>query len=254
MQNNLSLMLFDFVLGAAAGSFLNLCAYRIPKKEPFIFGRSMCPLCMHVLGACDLVPVLSFMWLKGRCRYCYAKISLRYPLVELFLGFIFVLVVSKYGFIFLAVFKLAMINILVIASLIDFDHLYIPNELIVIGMICSIILNGLFSVMPFKVMAQGFLVGGLLMYVVYFFGKGGMGAGDVKLSAMFGMYLGPKFTVIALFFGFLSGSIIGVLLILLRKKGRKDVIPFAPFLTFGCIVSSLWGLEIGSWYQKIWGL
>lgn len=246
------LYLLVFMLGASAGSFLNLCAWRIPRQEPFIVSRSVCPRCRHILDALDLMPVLSFIFLRGTCRYCKEKISFRYLCIEMLSGVLFVAAFSAYGFTFSTLTNLVMIGILLIAALIDMEYMYIPNELVIFGILCGIILN-LFAG-TYERMALGFLAGGIPMLAVYLLSRGGMGAGDVKLGAVIGMFLGGEFTLLALFLGFLSGALAGVILIFAGRKGRKDTIPFAPFLAFGSIVSSLWGIRIIRYYITFSGL
>jgi hypothetical protein len=141
-----AIWLLVFLFGAAAGSFLNVCAWRIPQKEPFILGRSLCPQCKHPLGARDLIPLFSFIRLRGRCRYCHGRISLRYPLVELVSGFLCVAVVWVHGFSFLAVVNLVLVGILLTAALIDLEWLYVPNRLVLFGLICGTILSFRFGV------------------------------------------------------------------------------------------------------------
>jgi leader peptidase (prepilin peptidase)/N-methyltransferase len=248
-----AIWLLVFLFGTAAGSFLNLCALRIPQKEPFILGRSLCPRCKHLLGARDLIPLFSFIRLRGRCRYCHGRISLRYPLVELVSGFLCVAVVWVHGFSFLAVVNLVLIGILLTAALIDLEWLYVPNRLVLFGFICGTILSFRFGI-PLGVPVFGAFMGTVPMLAIYLISRGGMGAGDVKLSGMIGVFLGWRLTVLALFLSFLSGAVIGLGLVIIRKKGRKDAIPFVPFLAFGAVVASLWGGNIINWYLTFSGL
>ena len=248
-----AIWLLIFLFGAAVGSFLNVCAWRIPQKEPFILGRSLCPQCKHPLGARDLIPLFSFICLQGRCRYCHEKISLRYPLVELISGFLFVAVVLVHGFSFLAVVNLVLVGILLTAALIDLEWLYVPNRLVFFGLICGTILSFRFGV-PIGASVFGAFMGTVPMLAIYLVSRGGMGAGDVKLSGMIGVFLGWRLTALALFLSFLSGAVVGMGLVIIGKKGRKDAIPFVPFLAFGAVVASLWGIDIINWYLTFSGL
>lgn len=242
-----------FCLGAAAGSFLNSCAWRIPRNKPFILARSACTECNHLLGVRDLIPIVSFLLLRGRCRYCRTKISLRYPLVELVSGLVCLAVVFIYGFSPSCVINLVLAGILLTATLIDLDWLYVPNELVLFGFICGIILSCKFGI-PLRTLTLGFLAGILPMLTIYLASRGGMGAGDVKLSGMMGVFLGWKLTTIALFLSFLGGAAVGLILIVSGKKGRKDAVPFVPFLALGGIISLLWGQNIIYWYLALSGL
>lgn len=237
-----------FISGAFIGSFLNVCALRIPQKKTFVNDRSACPRCGHMLGAMDLIPILSFAGLRGRCRYCRENISSRYLLTELLTGGIFASIYSVYGFQPVTLVYLLLASTLMIIALIDFSHLYIPNQLVVFGLVSGSLLHILLKTGGLKFLVLGLIAGGFPLLAVYVISRGGMGAGDVKLGAMMGIFLGWKLALAALFFGFLTGAIIGVLLLAAGIKGRKDAIPFGPFLAFGGVAASLWGGSLINWY------
>lgn len=250
----IALRLAVFMFGAMIGSFLNLCACRIPKQKPFIISRSVCPQCDHVLGAPDLIPILSFLLLQGRCRYCRGKIPIRYLGMELLTGVLFAAVLSVSGFAPRSAIHLTMIGILLVAALIDMESLYIPNGLVLFGIISGLILNLVTGTATFSGTALGFLGGGIPMFTLYLLSRGGMGAGDVKLGAMMGLFLGWKLVLVGLFLSFFSGSLVGILLLVTGKKGRKDAIPFAPYLAFGGTASALWGMSLINWYLSLSGI
>ena len=236
------------LLGLAVGSFLNTCAWRLPQQKTIINDRSACPRCQHLLGALDLIPLLSFLCLKGRCKYCREKIALRYPLMELLTGTLFAAIFIYHGFHPISLVYLVMAGFLLVAALIDLEHFYIPNRLIAWGLVSGTLLRLLLGTGSMTFMVLGFITGCLPMLAVYLVSRGGMGAGDVKLSALMGVFLGWKLALAALFLAFLLGAVTGVLLLASGLKGRKDPIPFGPFLAFGGIGASLWGLKIIGWY------
>ena len=245
---------FLFLLGATIGSFINLCALRIPNKEPICIDRSACPQCKHVLGAKDLIPIFSFLILKGACRYCQGQISWRYFGVEVLTGLLFVATNLVYGITPAAGVYLVMTAILLVAALIDLVYFYIPNRLVLLGLITGILLTLFFVDRTFTSLALGCLMGGVPMLGVYIVSQGGMGAGDVKLSTMLGVFLGWRLTLVALFLGFLSGAVVGTTLLATGRNARKDPIPFGPFLAFGAIVASLYGSAMIDLYLKLSGL
>ena len=213
--------------------------------------RSVCPRCRHLLGALDLIPLLSFLCLQGRCRYCREKIAFRYPLVELLTGMLFAAVFVYHGFQPISLVYLVMTGFLLVAALIDLEYFYIPNRLIACGLAWGTLLHLVLGTGSLTFMALGFITGGLPMLTVYLVSRGGMGAGDVKLSALMGVFLGWKLVLAALFLAFLSGAVTGILLLAAGLKGRKDPIPFGPFLAFGGIGASLWGLKIIGCYMRL---
>lgn len=243
--------LLSFVLGLVIGSFLNVCIYRIPQGISIITPPSHCTQCDKRLGIIDLVPVLSYLFLHGKCRYCKTKISARYPLVELFCGGGFLILYLKFG---LTIQYLAMIFLfsgLVMGSMIDYDHQIIPdavNLALLIGGIpllvlqsAEILLNGLL----------GALVGFGLLFLIAVIFKGGMGGGDVKLAGILGLYLGWPNILVALLLSFVIGSIVGLAGVLIKKKTLKTALPFGPFLSIATLVVILWGQDIINWYVNI---
>ncbi len=233
------------LLGLCIGSFLNVVIYRLPKDESIVGPRSYCPQCSTTLKWYNLIPVLSFVIQKGKCPYCGIKISARYIAVELLTAGVFLAVYLRYGITWQSLNYWVFSALLIAASFIDLEHKIIPNEIIVAGIILGSVLtiktvglSGLYGI---------FLGGGLLLGVAVA-SRGNMGGGDIKLAAVMGLFLGWKLLLVALFTGFLTGSFVGLTLLVTGVMGRKDPFPFGPFLALGSLISLLWGNKIIFWY------
>jgi len=207
--------------------------------------RSYCPECGSTLRWFNLIPVVSFILQKGRCAYCGAKVSLRYPAVELLTTVVFWLVYRYYGFSWQAAGYWTLSALLTAASFIDLEYRIIPNEITYTGIILGFVFSlktGLFSGLA------GFALGGGIMLATAVFSKGNMGGGDIKLAAVMGLFLGWQLLLPALFWGFFLGAVCGVTLLALGIVKRKDPFPFGPFLAAGSIISLLWGNDMILWY------
>lgn len=247
------LFLFVFLIGICVGSFLNVLVYRIPNRISFVKGRSFCPKCNTFLTPRDLVPLFSFLFLKGRCRTCKEKISLRYPLIEALTGVLFVWIFFRFDFTMQAVVICMATAILLTISLIDWDTMIIPNGL-VIAMIVPAVLSVFFGdgtgLLP---RAIGFVALSLPMYLLNFLITDCFGGGDIKLMAVCGFLLGWQNTLLAGFIGLLIGGIFAVVLLLTKKKKKKQHIPFGPFLALGIFVSMMYGHAIIEGYLSLFG-
>ncbi len=272
------------VLGLLVGSFLNVVIYRLPEilkrqwktdcvsflaqenesapdstsdsdDKPFnlVVPRSRCPRCGHLITAVENIPVLSFIFLKGRCRECKTPISIRYPLIEILSASLAVLVAWKYGFSYQAAMGIILSWALISLSLIDYDHMYLPDNITLpflwLGLFLN--LNGLFIDLSSAVI--GAIAGYLVLWVVYqifkkITGKEGMGYGDFKLLAMLGAWLGWQALPAIILISSLVGSIIGISLILLKQHHRDRPIPFGPYLAIAGWIVLLWGNDINSAY------
>jgi len=191
---------------------------------------------------------LSFILLKGKCRYCGGKISLRYPAAELFMGIVFFAVYLKVGFGRELVPYLFLSCVLTAAAFMDLESMIIPNSLMCFSFLGGILLNFLFGTAGIEEMLLGSAAGGLPLLAVAVMSRGGMGGGDIKLASVIGLFLGWKLALAALFISFSIGGIVGILLLLLGLKRRKDCIPFGPFLALGGIFSILFGRELIYFY------
>jgi len=244
------------VFGAAIGSFLNVCIDRLPEQESVVRGRSHCNGCNRQIRARDLIPVLSYVALRGRCRDCGTRIPVRVVLVEAAAGLSFAGLFLAHGasvtFAVLAVYA----AILVVVFVIDLEHSLILNKVIWPALIFAFLVAALVSpswlgsLFPHALLsaAAGAASGFALLFLIALVARGGMGWGDVKFAAFMGAATGFPLVFVALFCGIIIGGVIAVLLLVSGKKGRKQAIPFGPFLTLGTMATLLWGPQILTWY------
>ncbi len=244
--------IFVFIFGVCIGSFLNCVIYRLEHKKS-LAGRSFCPHCKHVLNWQDLFPVFSFLFLKGKCRYCSKSISIQYPLVELAAGILFVLIFWKFwlGDLFALCFMFYVMSALIVIFVYDLKHYIIPDKILFPAIGIALVYRLIFSASLFfnyllsAVIACGFFL------AIYLVSQGKwMGFGDVKLAVLLGLLLGVPNIFAGLFLAFFFGAIIGVALMILKKKGLKSEIPFGPFLIAGAFIAMLWGGQIIQWYLQ----
>jgi len=228
---------------------MNVLIYRIPRQQGVSRGRSICPACSHTLSFLDLVPVFSYIFLKGKCRYCGEKISIRYPIVEMLNGLLYVAVAWKFGFSFLALGWFIAVSVLIAVSFIDAEYKIIPDRfpiaLAAAGVIMMLSDHGpdlLSRVIGFFSVSVPFLLIGLIS------GGRAMGGGDVKLMAAAGLCLGWEMNVTALFIGAFIGSIVSVVQMAGGKIKRGSQVPFGPYLALGIAASALVGEVLLSYY------
>jgi leader peptidase (prepilin peptidase)/N-methyltransferase len=244
---------FAFLFGTVVGSFLNVCIYRLPKEESIVAPRSRCPACQSPVRALDNIPLISFALLRGRCRACGASIAWRYPLVETLTGILFALTVVRFGVTLQTALLLTFLAGLIVISFIDLDHQIIPNVITLPGIPLGILTGFLFRDPPLLDRLIGALAGAGFLYLVLFYGgvlygQEAMGEGDLNLIAMVGAFLGWKAVIVTILVGCLVGSAVGLSLIALRRLGRRQHIPFGPFLSLGAVVALFWGDRLIAWY------
>lgn len=233
MTASILLAVFVALFGLAVGSFLNVCAYRIPRKESIAWPPSHCPSCRHQLGFFDLIPVVSYIFLGARCRYCRKSIHWRYPVVELATAALFLAAWLRFGASMRFLAAIVFASLAVAASSIDLELKIIPDVLTLPGMALGL-LFALFPGGPSIVSAAIGLAGAaMLLFLVAIISRGGMGGGDAKLLGMIGAFVGWKGALVALMVGSLAGAVIGLILIMARLIKRRDPIPFGPFLVAG---------------------
>lgn len=240
------------VYGLIFGSFFNVCIYRLPVGLSVIKPRSRCGVCGHELNWKDLIPVMSYMIIGGRCRYCKAKVSSRYALVELLTGALFLATYFRFGLTLLFLRHIVLVSLLIVISFIDFDHQIIPDELNAAIAILALIALLFGSEMTWMDSFLGLLLGGGSLFLIAAL-TGAMGGGDIKLMAAAGLYLGFIQIGVALYFGFIFGGLISLVLLVLKLKGRKDAIAFGPYLSLGILVSLFWGNQISEYILRFLG-
>jgi len=235
-------------LGLVIGSFLNVCIYRLPRNESVVITPSHCPACGTRIRARDLFPVLSYIWLKGRCRTCSTAISPRYPLIELLTGLLFAAAYAHTGLTALLLKQLFLIAVLIVVSFIDLKHLIIPDRVIIFSLACGILLNLVAGDLSLLSAFLGFSAAAAFLLVPALIYRGGMGGGDIKLAAVIGFFLGWPNGLLAIFLGCLLGAVTGLILVLTGLKGRKDAIPFGPYLALGTLLAMFFGDKWLAWY------
>ena len=259
------LAVLAFFIGGSIGSFLNLAADRMPAGRSIVSPRSFCEACGRRLGSLDMVPVFSYLWLRGRCRYCGVRIPLRLMVVEAIMGALFAVIFFRHGFAVEFVVLGAALSLLMVVALVDLERGLILNRMIYPSLIVLIVLSPFWTELgltrPFlgsESMVASFLnslitgLGAFLVFLAIALAyPNGMGGGDVKLAGVIGLLAGFPGALIALWLGIVSGGLVAIGLLVRRKLGRKDTMPFGPFLALGAVVALLAGGEITSWYQNL---
>jgi len=263
-----------FVFGLCMGSFLNCLVYRLEKAEGlvkggakkktgFLSGRSYCPKCKHKLGVLDLLPVVSFVMLRRKCKYCKEKISFQYPLVEILVGVLFVFILSRLtdGFLMISIglipgllYFVIVFSLLAVIFLYDLKHYIIPDiiiyptiAIVLLLRIVGFIIFGFNS--PIVSVLISAIVASMFFFLIWLVSRGRwMGFGDVKLAFFMGLFLGWPNILVALFLAFLIGAFVGIISMSLGKKKLKSEVPFGPFLIMGTFIALFWGAQLVSWY------
>ena len=246
------LYIIVFVYGIMFGSFMNVCIYRIPKEESVVYIQSHCVNCNKKIPWYDLIPLLSYFILRGKCRSCKSKISIQYPLIELLNGLLYVLTFIVMGWSITTVLSCFVISALIVLSIIDFRtytiNIWINIFILVMGiikLITEIIETSDLSLIIYYLLGLVSVSGFLLIIYLVTSGRG-IGMGDVNLMAAAGIFLGVKLIVLAFLLGCILGSIIHMILIRFFKHDR--VLAFGPYLSFGIIISILYGESLIAWY------
>ncbi|MGB5822448.1 MAG: prepilin peptidase [Proteocatella sp.] len=251
---NVLLYLIIFIYGACIGSFLNVVIYRVPNEISIAKGRSYCPKCNTQIRNCDLIPIASYLKLKGRCRQCSEKISSRYPFVELFTGLIAVMVFMVKGFTMISVTVFIVSAILIAITMIDFDTMTIPNGLVVAIIPLAVYMALMQSDVSLWSSIIGFFAVSVPMLLLNQVIPDSFGGGDVKLIAVCGFMLGWENTLLAMFIAILIGGMYAVYLLVSGKSKRGAHIAFGPYICLGVYISMLYGNEIIKLYLGMFGL
>lgn len=245
------LILFFFLIGIIFGSFFNVAGLRVPKKAPFITGRSYCPNCSQTIPWYDLIPVLSFLFLRGKCRHCHQRISFVYPVVELVTGFFFAFSYIKTGLNIELVVALSLVSMLMIIFVSDIHYMLIPNRILLFFLPIFIVLRMILPLDPWWDSIAGGLIAIVLLSVIIIVSRGGMGGGDMKLFGLLGIVLGTGKVLLAFFLATLIGALFGGLLLLLKIIGRKQEVPFGPYIIVGALLAYFYGNELIHWYFNL---
>lgn len=239
-----------FILGLIIGSFLSVCIYRIPRGESVVFPPSHCPSCNYRLAPLDLIPLASFLLLRGRCRNCDVRISSRYMYVELLTGFLFTICYLKAGLQFGLVKYLIFTALLVVVAFIDLEHYIVPNKLVLFGLGAGAVFLFFSGDISYASALLGVAAGSGFLLLSALVSRGGLGGGDIKLAAVIGLFLGWPLAPLSIFLGCCLAGLVGLFLILTKKKKRKDIMPLVPFLAAGSCITMLWGWDLLGWYLK----
>ena len=252
-EGEMTIYILVFLIGAAIGSFLNVCIHRIPAGGSIIFPPSHCPSCKAGIRFYDNIPIISYLLLRGRCRQCKSLISSRYPIVESINGIGYMLLLYEFGLGWPLLAYTVFFSSLIVLTFIDLSHQILPDLITLPGIIVGLIAAS--SVLPAGMINSiiGVLLGGGAFYLVAVISRGGMGGGDIKLIAMIGAFLGWRDVLLTIFIGALTGSLVGIFLMLFKGKKRKDPIPFGPFLAAGAVISVFLDRELFIWYVNLRG-
>jgi len=241
-----------FLLGLLVGSFLNVCIYRLPRRESLAWPASHCTSCNRALSWFENVPVISWSLLRGRCRSCRASISVMYPIVELTTAVLFAGGYAIYGWTPILAVRLLFACAMIVLFVIDLQHRILPNVITVPGIVVGLAFS---AVLPPGWLAStiGAIAGGGALFLiaeVYYRVRGveGLGMGDVKMLAMIGAFLGWQLTLVTLMLASFSGSVIGVGLMAFDRRSMQAALPFGTFLAVGALIAAVYGDSLLAWY------
>ena len=264
----LTLIVAFALLGAAVGSFLNVCIDRLPAGKSLVYPPSHCDSCQHRLSPKDLVPVFSYLWLRRRCRYCQAPIPQRPFWVELGTGFLFALTYWYYGLSLQFAVTAFYLSLFLVLGVIDLERQLILNKIVYPAAAAALLIDILLP--PPKIIdftlplpltgvisgVMGGTMGFVLFLTIYFvtlliYKQEGIGFGDVKLAGLIGLVTGSRLVLVAMLMGVILGGLVGMVLLLLKIKRGKEAIPFGPFLSLTTMVTLFWGNDILRWYLAL---
>lgn len=241
------------LLGLVIGSFLNVVIVRVPEHRSLMHPRSACPRCSAQLSWYDNIPVLSFLVLRGRCRTCAEPISWRYPAVEVITAVALVLAYLAFGPTTDFVVASVLLTALIAITAIDLQHLLIPDVITLPGILLGLVANVATGRISWRESVVGIVLGAALFLTIILVSRGGMGGGDLKLGAMLGAFLGWKALLFGLFVAVILGGVLGIVLLVSGLRGRKDAVPFGPFLAIGGAVALFWGERVFDWWVSGFG-
>ncbi len=246
----------SIIFGAMIGSFLNVCIHRLPKEESIARPGSHCPKCKTPIRFYDNIPLLSYLLLRGKCRYCQASISIQYPIVEAITALSSFFLFITFGVSLSFIYYFSFVAALIVITVIDLYHQIIPDVISLPGVVIGLLGSLIIPQITFWSSLIGVLSGGGSLFLVatvyqWLFKREGMGGGDVKLLAMIGAFLGWKAVILTILLSSFIGSIIGITVMVIKEKDFKYAIPFGPFLALGAVISLFFGENLISWYLYI---
>lgn len=246
---SLYLYLIIFLYGIIIGSFLNVCIYRIPLKEDIVLKHSHCMSCGYQLRWYDLIPVFSYLALRGRCRKCRSKISIQYPVIELLNGILYILVFLANGFSMVSLLYCMLVSALIVLSVIDFRIYEIPSGINLFILVLGFLRMGLDYKHWYNYLI-GLLAVSLFFCLLFLITKGkAIGGGDIKLMAAAGLVLGWRLIILSFFLGCLLGSVIHITR--MKVNGEGSVLAFGPYLSMGIFLAVIYGERLIHWYLQI---
>ncbi|MCM3637282.1 prepilin peptidase [Sporosarcina luteola] len=248
---NIVWILLFFVYGIIFGSFFNVVGLRVPKKESIVSPPSHCTKCNRRLGPIDLIPILSYVALRGKCRGCGQKISPMYPFMEFITGVLFAFSYYYIGFTYELSIALLFVSLLVIITVSDLAYMLIPDKVLLPFAIAFLILRWVIPTSPWWDSLLGAAVGFTVLYLIAVVSKGGMGGGDIKLFFVIGLVLGTVNTLLTLFLASLIGSVVGLYVLKKTGKGRKTPVAFGPSIAAAAVISYFFGVDLVEWYQHL---
>jgi leader peptidase (prepilin peptidase) / N-methyltransferase len=236
------------VVGLLIGSFLNVVIARVPERRSLWRPGSSCPACGAAIAWFDNVPILSFVALRGRCRACATAIPWRYPIVEAVTAVLFAAAAVTFGATLDAVVAAALLAALVALTVIDLERQILPDVITLPGIVAGVLASVVTGRVSWATSLLGVVVGGGLFLVIILASGGGMGAGDMKLAAMLGAFLGWQVVLVSILIAVVGGGVLAVGVMASGRRGRKDPIPFGPFLAAGGAAGLFYGETMVQWY------
>lgn len=252
MKLEMAYTIFIFLFGLVFGSFYNVVGLRVPQKESIVHPPSHCLKCQRRLTALDLVPVLSYVFLGGKCRGCGNKISWVYPVIELMTGVLFAFAYWQLGWGIELIVAFLFISLLVIIVVSDLAYMLIPDKVLVFFLPVLAIGRVLSPLTPWWDSLVGAVVGFGILYIIAVLSNGGMGGGDIKLFFLIGLVLGTIDTLLTLFLAAVIGMIVGITMLSKNKQGRKTPIPFGPSIALAAVIVYFYGDLLINWYISFW--
>lgn len=241
------MIIIMFICGIVLGSFYNVVGLRIPRSGSIVFPNSHCPVCYQNLLYRDNIPMLSYILLKGKCRYCKNQISIIYPIIEALTGMLFIFAYYKMAD-FNLVSSLALISFIILITITDIYYYLIPNKILMFFIIIFIAIRLNTPLETWYDSFLGFFVSYLLIYLLILMSKGGIGAGDMKLLAVLGFFTGLKVALLGFVLAIMCGGLYGVYLLVIKRNKKNDALPFGPFIGFGVLISYFYHDAIISFY------